>query len=208
MGKIKIILAGFLVITSGIQLLAQSAAYEKTIEGFQNSYLSEATGDLSQAIQQLKDIYDEDSYEINLRLGWLTYSAGQFTDSYSYYNRALSLRPFAIEPRFGLIYPAAAMGNWDVVIKQYNQIIETAPGNTIAMHRLGLVYYGRKEYDKAEKLFEKVINLYPFDYDALSMLAWTKYQLKKYREAKVLFNKALMNTPGGQSAIDGLELLE
>jgi tetratricopeptide (TPR) repeat protein len=76
------------------------------------------------------------------------------------------------------------------------------------MHRLGLVYYGRKDYMKAEKLFDKVVNLYPFDYDALLMLAWTKLQLKKYREAKVLFNKALMNSPGGQSALEGLELLD
>lgn len=40
------------------------------------------------------------------------------------------------EPRFGVIYPTAAMGNWDIVINQYNKIIEIAPGNTIAMHRL------------------------------------------------------------------------
>lgn len=188
--------------------MGQSTSYSSTIKGFQSSYLNEASGDLQSAIQDLKDVYKEDSYEINLRLGWLEYSAGQFTESYSYYNNAISLKPFAIEPRFGLIYPAAAMGNWNVVITQYEQILEIAPGNTVAMHRLGLVYYGRKDYEKAEKLFNKVVNLYPFDYDALLMLAWSKFQLKKYREAKVLFNKALMNTPGGQSAIEGLELLE
>jgi hypothetical protein len=40
------------------------------------------------------------------------------------------------------------------------------------------------------------------------MLGWTKLQLKKYRESKVLFNKALMHSPGGQSALEGLDLLE
>jgi hypothetical protein len=40
------------------------------------------------------------------------------------------------------------------------------------------------------------------------MLAWTHFRLKNTREAKVLFQKALLHTPGGSSAIEGLQLLE
>jgi tetratricopeptide (TPR) repeat protein len=208
MEKIKHLLISMALFTLFIPVQGQDTQYSNIIKGFQNSYLNEASGDLQSAIADLKAIYTADSYEVNLRLGWLLYSAGQFTESYTHYSRALQLKPFAIEPRFGLIYPAAAMGNWDVVISEYKKILEIAPGNTIAMHRLGLVYYGRKEYHEAEKLFDKVVNLFPFDYDALLMLGWTKFQLKKYREAKVLFNKALMNSPGGQSALEGLELID
>ena len=208
METLKKIMTGVFLLALSLAAYSQSAPYSNTIKAFQKSYLNEATGDLQSAINELKDVYDENGYEINLRLGWLTYSAGQFTESSSYYNRAVELKPFAIEPRFGLIYPVAAMGNWDAVIRQYNRILEIAPSNTIALHRLGLVYYGRKDYQEAEKLFDKVVNLYPFDYDSLLMLAWTKLNLKKYREAKVLFNKALMNNPGGQSALEGLDLLE
>ncbi len=208
MDKIKHLCFSLVLAALLLPARGQDTQYSNVIKGFQSSYLQEASGDLQASISDLKAIYSEDSYEVNLRLGWLLYSAGQFTESYSFYNKALSLKPFAIEPRFGLIYPAAAMGNWDVVISQYKKIIEIAPGNTVAMHRLGLVYYGRKEYHEAEKLFDKVVNLYPFEYDALLMLGWTKFQMKKYREAKVLFNKALMNSPGGQSALEGLELLD
>jgi len=185
-----------------------SQDYAKTIEGFQNSYLHEASGNLAEAILDLKKIYDENSYELNLRLGWLTYSSGLFSESQSYYNKAISLKPFAIESRFGVVLPQSAMGNWNSVIAQYEKILEIAPNNSIAMHRLGLIFYGQKDYLKAEKYFEKVVNLYPFDYDALVMYAWTNFQLKKYREAKVLFNKALMNTPTGSSAMEGVKLME
>lgn len=185
-----------------------SQDYQKVIEGFQNSYLHEASGDLTEATLDLKNIYNENSYEINLRLGWLTYSSGLFSESQSYYNKAISLKPFAIEPRFGVVLPQAAMGNWNSVIAQYEKILEIAPNNSVAMHRLGLIYYGQKDFQKAEKYFEKVVNLYPFDYDALVMYAWTSFQLKKFREAKVLFNKALMNTPSGSSAMEGLELID
>ncbi len=182
--------------------------YDKTIEGFQNSYLHEASGNLSDAIIDLKNIYEESSYEINLRLGWLTYSSGLFSESQTYYNKAISLKPYAIEPRFGVVLPAAAMGNWNSVIAQYEKILEIAPNNSLALHRLGLIYYGQKDYLKAEKYFEKVVNLFPFDYDGLVMYAWTNYQLKNYRQAKVLFSKALLNTPTGSSAMEGMELVE
>lgn len=208
MGPLKSFLTIFAFLFLNAILNGQSASYSEITKAFQSSYLNEATGKLDDSSKDLKKIYDEDSYEINLRLGWLTYSLGQFSESASYYRRAVELKPYAIEPRFGLIYPTAAMGNWNTVIQQYDKILELAPGNTIAMHRLGLVYYGQKEYLKAEKLFQKVVDLYPFDYDGLLMLAWTNLQLKKYREAKVLFNKALMHTPAGQSALEGLELLE
>jgi len=182
--------------------------FSKMVDAFQKSYLAEASGDLSLAIRELRAVYDETSYEINLRLGWLTYSAGQFNESTNYYNRAIQLKPLAIEPKFGLAYPTAAMGNWDTVIKQYRDILAIAPGNTVAMHRLGLIYYGRQEYTEAEKLFLMVANLYPFDYDALIMLGWTNFQQRKFREARVLFNKALLNNPGGSSALEGIKLLE
>ena len=181
---------------------------DKTIEGFQNSYLHEASGNLEDAILDLKNIYEESSYEINLRLGWLMYSSGLFSESQSYYNKAISLKPFAIEPRFGVVLPAAAMGNWNSVIAQYEKILEITPNNSLALHRLGLIYYGQKDYLKAEKYFEKVVNLYPFDYDGLVMYAWTNYQLKNYRQAKVLFHKALLNTPTGSSAMEGIKLME
>lgn len=185
---------------------ASAQTFVEIKDAFQKSYIQEATGDYPEAINSLKQVYDEKSYEINLRLGWLTYLMGGFTESKAYYNRAISIMPYAVEGRFGYVYPAAAMGNWSEVIAQYEKILEITPKNSIAMHRLGLIFYGREEYEKAIKYFEKVVNLYPFDYDGLSMLAWTNYRLNNMREAKILFQKALLNTPNGTSALEGLNL--
>lgn len=182
-------------------------SFSDTKDAFQKSYIQEATGEVSAAINSLKGVYDDKSYEINLRLGWLSYQAGNFSESLAYYNHAISLMPYAIEPRFGIVYPGAAMGNWTMVMNQYKKILEISPNNSIAMHRLGLIYYGKEDFESAKKYFEKVANLYPFDYDALNMLAWSYFKLNNFREAKVLFQKALLHTPGGTSAIEGLDLL-
>ena len=182
--------------------------FKEIRDAFQQSYIQEATGEITGSINSLKEVYDEKSYELNLRLGWLSYQVGNFTESIAYYNKAISLMPYAIEPRFGVVYPGAAMGNWTMVKKQYEKILEISPNNSIAMHRLGLILYGREDYEGAKKYFEKVVNLYPFDYDGLTMLAWSYFKLNNFREAKVLFQKALLHTPTGSSAMEGLDLLD
>lgn len=177
-------------------------------EAFSKSYAFESRGNFTDAITTLKGIYQEDSYEINVRLGWVSYLAGQFTESSAYYQKAIKLKPYAIEARIGFANPASALGNWDQVIAQYNEVLTIDLQNTTANYRMGSIYYGRKDYAKAEKYLEKVINLYPFDYDSMVLYAWTNYRLGKLREAQVLFNKALLIRPNDTSAKEGLGLIK
>ena len=175
---------------------------------FVKSYEQEKNGDFSAAMDELKKIYVEDSYELNLRLGWLNYNAGLFDESIIFYSTAQKLKPYSEEARFGLILPKAALGKWDDVIVIYDEILEISPQNTVALYRLGLVYYGRKDYSKAEPLFKKVVDLYPFGYDGLLMLGWTSYFLGNYNQAKVLFNKVNLYNPNDASANEGLKLMK
>jgi len=191
-----------LLLATAFALQAQD--FETRKNAFAKSYEYETSGDYEKAIQSMKSIYQEDGYEVNVRLGWLSYLAGSFQESSSYYNKAINLMPYAIEPRFGLVLPASAIGNWDVVLNQYAKILEINPNNSLALFRVGMIYYGRNEFDKARDYFAKVVNLYPFDYDGLVMLAWSHLRLGNSREAKVLFQKALYRTPDGASALEGL----
>ena len=175
---------------------------------FTKSYDFEKSGDFKAAADVLKKVYDESSYELNLRLGWLNYNAGLFDESVVFYSNAQKLKPYSEEARFGLILPLAALGKWNEVIGLYNKILEISPNNTIALYRLGLIYYGRKDYNKAQPLFKKVVDLYPFGYDGLLMLGWTSYFLGNYPQAKVLFNKVLLYSPGDASAKEGLQLIK
>ena len=185
-----------------------SQSQDSIINAFQESYVLESDGHYSRAAESLRKVYLADSYEINLRLGWLVYQAGNMTESISYYNRTITLKPYAIEARFGIALPYSAQGRWDDVLVQYNRILEVDPQNSIANYRLGLIFYNRAQYERAEPYLEKVVNLYPFDYDSLLLFAWVKFQLGKTREARVLFNKVLMHTPKDPSALEGLSLIK
>jgi len=182
--------------------------YSRLITAFSDSYSKEKAGKYAEAVSALKACYDANSYEINLRLGWLTYLQGQFTESMNFYRKAIDLMPYAIEPRLGVVLPASSLGNWDEVISQYNKILEIDPNNTVTLYRMGLISYDKKDYMQALLKFEKIANLYPFDYQSVLMLAWTNYRLGNYREAKVLFNKALFYSPDDASAKEGLSLIK
>ena len=116
--------------------------------------------------------------------------------------------PYALESKFGLVLPAAAIEDWTTVTEQYNDILAIDPQNTLANYRLGMIYYYKPDYELALKHFEKVGNLYPFDYDTIIMIAWSSWRLGKMREAKVLFEHALMIRPDDISALEGLSLIK
>ncbi len=181
---------------------------ENVIRAFSDSYTLEREGKNKDALAVVKKVYNESNYEINLRLGWLAYMSGQFTESVSYYNNAIEKYPLSVEARLGLVLPLSALGNWDQIIEQYIAILKVDPQNTVVNYRLGVIYYERKQYDKAEKYLKKVINLYPFDHDTLLMLGWVKYRQGDNSQAKILFNKALLANPADTSAREGLALVK
>lgn len=175
---------------------------------FSKSYSLEKSSDFNGSMDALKKVYDDSSYEMNLRLGWLNYNAGLFEESLAFYRKAQKLKPYSEEVRFGLILPYTALGKWAEVVKIYEDILEVSPNNSVALYRLGLVYYGRKDYTRANTCFSKVVDLYPFGYDGLIMLAWTSYFLGNNKQAKVLFNKVKLYNPGDASANEGLSLIK
>ena len=181
---------------------------EQNIEAFSESYALEAVGNFAKGIEEIESIYDENSYEINLRLGWLYYNLGNYFESKNKYQKAVDLMPYSLEAKLGYVLPVSAMGNWNDVIKTYEKVLEIDPQNTLVNYRMGAIYYERKEYEKALSHCEKTVNLYPFDYDSVVLLGWINYQMGNLREAKVLFQKSMLIKPNNQSAEYGLSLIK
>jgi tetratricopeptide (TPR) repeat protein len=186
--------------------LAQNSVALQT--AFVKSYESEQAGKYAEAISAMKAVYKADSYILNIRLGWLLYLDKQYTESISYYDKSIALKPYAIEARFGCVKPLSAIESWEKVKAHYVEILKIDPQNTVANYWLGVVYYNRKDYTNAGKLFEKVVNLYPLDYDSVIMLAWSKLNSGKSADANVLFNQALILRPDDSSALSGLKLIK
>ena len=181
--------------------------YAQWQSAFEKSYALEKNKDFRGAIDVLTDYYTENSYDFNIRFGWLYYNLGDFPKSKSYYKKAMKLLPYSLEAKFGYVLPLAGLGEWDEIIAIYKSMLALDPKNTIVNYRLGAIYYERKEYQVAYNYLEEVINLYPNDYDSNLLFAWTNLQMGKLKEAKVLFNKVLLINPLSESAKEGLKLI-
>lgn len=192
----------------GIAMQFSLRAQDAMTAAFAKSYSYEK-GDLYlQAIDILKEVYQEKHYEVNLRLGYLYYLAGQHQESVKYYTKSIEINPTCIQAKLGMALPNAAMKKWDVVIKLYEEILVIAPSSSYVSYKLGLLHYERKNYAAAFKCFELVYNLYPFDYEGLLMMGWTNLQLGKKAEAKNFFSRTLLIAPNDKSALDGLAQLK
>lgn len=195
------------LLASMLTIAQTVSAFDILPSAFKESYKAEQAGNYKQAIEHLTAVYDADSYELNLRLGWLNYQMGTMDQSIIYYKRAVELKPYAIEPKLGLAFPMSAMARWDDIITMYETILKIDPQNSLVNYRLGLIYYNRGQYERADPYIEKVVNLYPFDYDSLLLFAWNKLMMQRTREARILFQKVLLAKPDDESALRGLEML-
>lgn len=175
---------------------------------FSQSYKAELSGNYAVAVSEIRSVYQADNYNMNARLGWLLLLSKQYTESVSFYEKAIRLKPYVLEARFGLIKSLNALESWDKVKEQYENILKIDDQNTTALYWLGVLLYNRKEYNEASRLFEKIVNLYPMDYGSVIMLGWSRYYQGKLPDARILFNQALLLSPNDASALSGLNLLK
>lgn len=171
---------------------------------FKSSYAAEAKGDYKAALSAMKNS-GSNSYEVNLRIGWLQYMLGAYNEAETAYKKAVDAMPYSIEAKLGYVYPLSALGKWTEVRQQYNKILEICPQHSLANYRMGLIFYYSEDFKTAQKYFDKVVNMYPFDYDGVIMSGWNNLKLGKKAEASVLFNKALLIRPDDASAKEGLK---
>jgi tetratricopeptide (TPR) repeat protein len=197
----KTFIAVFLILFA-LQLQAQTNAVLQ--KAFRNSYVNEQNKNYTAAINDIYPYLTDNSYEINIRLGWLHYLNKNYTASQAYYQKAISIKPGAIEPKFGYVKPLSFLQSWDKVIEQYLAILKIDPQNTQANYWAGVIYYNRKQYDAAVRCFRVVVTLYPFDYDGNHMLGWSTLMAGKKTDAKPFFERALVIKPADASSSDGL----
>jgi tetratricopeptide (TPR) repeat protein len=196
----------FLLVIQASWLAAQD--YESWKDIFEESYALEKKGEYQQSLKILKDIYRDDSYDINIRHGWLYYLIGDFPNSKKYYKKAMTILPYSLEAKFGYVLPLAGLGEWHEVVAVYETMLSIDPKNTLVNYRMGAIYYEQKDYQKAYNYLEEVINLYPNDYPSNLLFAWTNLQMGKLKEAKILFHKVLLIKPDCESAAEGLSIIQ
>lgn len=177
-------------------------------EAFAKSYENEKKVQYTDAISNIVAVYDDNSYECNLRLAWLYYINLNYDNAILCYKKAAILKPASTEALWGLINIYVIKEDFINLKKTYQLILKHDPNNTLANYNLGLLYFNIKNYSQAKKHLDVALNQYPFNYYYLIISAWNYFYLGKFSEAKVLFQKVLLHTPNDSSALEGLSLIK
>lgn len=185
-------------------LVFTSRAQQNADLAFSKSYVFEYNSEYSKAIAVLTELNSE-SYQVNLRLGWLYYLNKDYVKSETHYRKAVNSEPSSVEARFGLVLPMSALGNWNNVLAVYLEVLKLDPNNSIANYRTASIFYTRKDYVNATAYIVKVIRLYPFDYDSNLLYGQILQAQNKIAEAKKHFEKALQYNPQSKEAAEGLK---
>ena len=190
-----------LLVLCGFILKSQSSEL-----AFSKSYSFEYETQYAKAITALTDLH-VDSYQINLRLGWLYYMNKDYVKSEQYYKKAIVLEPTSIEARFGVVLPQSTAGNWNSVLATYLEVVKLDPNNSTANYRLASIYHTRKDYTNATTYVSRVLKLYPFDYDSNLLYGKILMAQGKNAEAKKHFTKALEYNTVSEEAKSALKKL-
>jgi tetratricopeptide (TPR) repeat protein len=173
------------------------------------SYTAEAKGDYPAAIKALTSVGSSanSSYIAQLRLGWLNVCAKEYSQSVTYYKKAVQLAPLAIEPLLGQMLAQQLSENTEEAMRTGNAILRRDPNNYTATSRLAWIYYVKRDYKQSIILYRKLVGLYPSDTEMLLGLGFAlKYSGEK-KEADKQFNTVLLLSPNNTRALEGLKEL-
>lgn len=201
-------LIAFLGLFLASHFVQAQANYSDLQKAFTSSYIFESKADYNAAINALKKPEFADSYEINLRLGWLYYLQGEHKEAIKYYEKASQNKPLSIESLLGAVYPATALGNWDTVKGLYERVLKIDPKHSTTNYYLALLLYNRKDYTNAKKYAESLVNHYPFDFDGNALLGSIYEAMNQNVQAKTLYQKALLIQPTNEMVKKQLEGLK
>ena len=100
----------------------------------------------------------------------------------------------------------AAAGHTDRAIAAYRQAIALAPARSDIRYNLGVLLFGREEYDAAERVFLDAQALSP-DWPALPLaLGQVCYRQRRYADAQAHFERARTVAPDSVEALGNLAL--
>ena len=142
-------------------------------KAYMNSYNYEQMGNYKDAIKALAPVYKHypNGYTLNLRYGWLFYLKHNYADAQKYYQKASTLKPYAISPRLGLANIYLTTASYDKVQTIATEILKTDYYNYYANLYFIKALIAQQKYTIAQQILLKMLTLYPTDVAFLEQLA-------------------------------------
>lgn len=111
------------------------------------------------------------------------------------FRTAISLDPEYAPAHLGLSKLLPITGRFNEALAEAEKTKELDPFSISSHLNLGLIYYGSRDYDKAEQIYSDVLNRYPDKTRALFLLGYLYMKTGKLKEATENFEKVFDKKP-------------
>ncbi|MCF8260070.1 MAG: hypothetical protein K9J12_04795 [Melioribacteraceae bacterium] len=183
---------------------------EEIKEAYHRSYTYEKIEDYENAIRAIMPVYDEYSsaYTVNLRLGWLYYLLGKYSNSLDHYQKAMKANQYSLEAKNSSILPLLAQNKYSEAETMAYQIVSVDYYNYYGNLRLSYVLRMQKKNELASQVVNKMLAVYPSDVSFLTELAYLKHAQNDKETAASLFWDILILDPENNDAKSYLQVDE
>ncbi|MEJ2540247.1 MAG: hypothetical protein P8188_09785, partial [Gemmatimonadota bacterium] len=182
---------------------AQEPAAGPDVAGaYARSFTYERTQAYDDAIRALAPVYDAvpNGYTVNLRMGWLFYLNGNYSNSITHYEVAEAAAPGALEPRLGHLLPLLAQERWADAEALGYQVVSADHFSYYGNLRLAIALRMQGKLDAAYQVALKMITAYPTDVLHLVEFARIVDARGDAPEAARLFREILILDPENEAA--------
>jgi tetratricopeptide (TPR) repeat protein len=175
---------------------------------YRDSYSLETNRDYPASLAKMREIKTKagSSYFVSLRVGWLSYAAGDFTAAEAGYREAIAAAPKAVEAKLGLTLPLLAAKKWRDLERACRDVIAVDPNNAVARARLAHALYSLGNYPDSATEYRKLSEEYPSELDHQTGLGWALVRMGRKGEAKQVFAAVVGVSPDNVNARQGLAL--
>lgn len=171
-------------------------------EAYARSFGYERTEAYEDAVRALAPVYEAypKGYTVNLRMGWLFYLNGNYSNAEAHYESAEAAAPTALEPRLGRLLPLLAQERWADAEALGYQIVSQDHYSYYGNLRLAAALRMQGKLDAAYQLALKMVTAYPTDVLHLVEFARIVEARGDVEEARRIFGEILILDPENEVA--------
>ncbi len=194
---------------AGLLLPSPGAAQERDPTGgvdvayaYARSFGYERTQAYEDAVRSLAPVYEAypNGYTVNLRMGWLFYLNGNYSNAVAHYEVAEAAAPSALEPKLGRLLPLLSQERWAEAEAVGYQIVSVDHYSYYGNLRLAAALRMQGKVESAYQVALKMVTAYPTDVAYLVELARIAEARGEGDEARRLFGEILILDPENEVA--------
>ncbi len=201
-----------LAVEEGIKAVEFGPTLYQTHRALSMAYLNNSEFDKAQLyIDEAYRLNNRDAETLQIKAQLKNYGyaemAKEGTESNQYIKLALEYNPELIIAKWSLAHSYSTVGNKQMALKEYMEVLDINPRHAPSLHSIALIYYDLQDYNNCINYAIKTVEADSKTAHHHYTLGLAYYQLKDWEKSEIALNDAVTIDPDYVNAIITLGLV-